>query len=98
MVKRIKMMVLPILLDYNNFKKPLIEYQEIGKKINCFRQLKEHLFQIKRMAKRTTGSVTPGKIRRISAGISNTQPAFDDVEDFSIDENEYDESKRSLSM
>ena len=45
------------------------------------------------MAKRTTGSVTPGKIRRISAGVSNTQPAFDDVDDFSIDENEYDESK-----
>lgn len=50
------------------------------------------------MAKRISGSSTPGKTGQISTGISNTQPTFDDVDDCSIDENEYDESKKSLPM
>lgn len=46
------------------------------------------------MLKRTTGSITPGRIRKISAGISNTQSAFDEnADDFESDENECDESK-----
>ena len=46
------------------------------------------------MAKRTSGSVTPGRLRKISAGISHTQPSFDDdMDDYEIDENEFDGSK-----
>lgn len=91
-------MILTILLDYNHFEKSFIEDQEVGKQIYCFRQFKEHVLQIERMAKRISGSSTPGKTGQISTGISNTQPTFDDVDDCSIDENEYDESKKSLPM
>ncbi|CAF1206414.1 unnamed protein product [Rotaria sordida] len=43
------------------------------------------------MSKRSTGSITPGRIRKISAGISNTQPTYDDdVVDYEVDENELD--------
>ncbi|CAF4711595.1 unnamed protein product, partial [Rotaria sp. Silwood1] len=40
-----------------------------------------------------TGSMTPGRIRKISPGISNTQRTFDDdMDDCEIDENELDGS------
>jgi hypothetical protein len=46
------------------------------------------------MSKRATGSITPGRIRKIAAGISNIQPTFDDdMDDYEIDENEFDGSK-----
>jgi hypothetical protein len=53
------------------------------------------------MAKRTTGSITPGRIRKVSAGISRTQPVFiddDDDDDFDFDENVLDASKWHLSI
>ncbi|CAF1212537.1 unnamed protein product [Rotaria magnacalcarata] len=43
------------------------------------------------MSKHTTGSMTPGRVRKISTGLSNTQRAFDDdIDDFEIDENDFD--------
>ncbi|CAF2163189.1 unnamed protein product [Rotaria magnacalcarata] len=35
--------------------------------------------------------MTPGRVRKLSAGLSNTQRAFDDdIDDFEIDENDFD--------
>ncbi len=46
------------------------------------------------MSKRTTGSITPGRTRKITAGISNAQATFDDdSDDYELDENEFDGSK-----
>ncbi|CAF3275567.1 unnamed protein product [Rotaria socialis] len=43
------------------------------------------------MSKHTTGSMTPGRVRKISAGLSNARRAFDDnIDDFEIDENDFD--------
>ena len=51
------------------------------------------------MSSRLNGSITPGRLRKFTAGISNTQMLFDDDDDnnFDIDETDFDESKQHLS-
>ncbi|CAF2923973.1 unnamed protein product [Rotaria sp. Silwood2] len=49
------------------------------------------------MSAKYTGSMTPGRIRKISPGISNTQRTFDDdMDDCEIDENELDGNFRMI--
>lgn len=46
------------------------------------------------MSRHTTDSMTPGRIRKVSAGISNIDCAFDDdIDEFELDENDFDGSK-----
>ncbi|CAM4755275.1 unnamed protein product [Rotaria magnacalcarata] len=45
------------------------------------------------MANRTNLSMTPGRIRKVAPGISNSQTLFaDDTDDLEVDENEFDEN------